>query len=181
MWVTLGILWSLLFLLLAIASWIATLFGAPGLWVLVAAAVLNAWLVPKDYMVYTPWWSVGVLIGLALLGELVEFLASALGVQRLGGSHRASILAIVGSLVGAFAGFFIGIPIPLVGSLIATVLFSGLGALAGAMLGEAGLGTEPTQNLKIGIAAFVGRVFGTVGKGLCGAAMVAVVAVVIFT
>lgn len=177
---TLEIIYSILFLLLASGCWLATLLGLPGLWVLVAAAVLNAWLIPEDYLVHLPWWSVGVLIGLALLGELVEFVASAMGVNRLGGSRWSSVLAIVGSVIGAFVGFFIGVPIPIIGPLIGTVLFSGIGALVGAMIGEAWIGTETWKNVKIGLAAFVGRVLGTVGKGLCGAAMVACVAVLVF-
>ncbi len=57
-----------------------------------------------------------VMLGLAMLGEAIEFAAGALGVGKLGGSKRAAALAVVGSLVGAIGGMFVGLPIPIVGS-----------------------------------------------------------------
>ena len=159
--------------LFSIVCWLATVVGLPGTWVMVLIGVLLAWLPPTDWIIYISWGNVAVLVGLALFGELIEFVASAAGVGKLGGSRRAATYAIIGSMVGALSGMFIGlpIPIPVIGSLIGSVLFGALGAALGAFLGERTIGKNIDGSMKIGVAAFVGRIFGTVGKALCAAVM----------
>jgi uncharacterized protein YqgC (DUF456 family) len=148
----------------------------------VVAAVLLAWLVPQEVFVSIPWAYVGVLVGLALLGELIEFIAGAAGVGKLGGSRRAATMAIVGSLVGAIVGMVVGlpIPIPVVGSLIGSILLGGIGAAVGALIGERTTGKGWDGSMKIGLGAFVGRIFGTLGKSLCAAVMAAMLIVLVW-
>jgi uncharacterized protein len=55
------------------------------------------------------------------------------------------------------------------------VLFAGLGAMAGAMLGEVWAGRKLDASWKIGTAAFRGRLMGTLGKMLIGGLIVAMV------
>jgi len=74
-------------------------------------------------------------------------------------------------------GLFIGVPIPIVGSLAAALVFGGLGALVGAFIGESWKGRDFDTSLQIGQAAFIGRVLGTLGKMIVGAAMIAVLLV----
>ena len=89
-------------------------------------------------------------------------------------------MALFGSVVGAVVGMFVGIPIPIVGSLIAAIVFAGLGAAAGAVLGESLFGSSQwNSSREIGLAAFRGRVLGTLAKMLVGSVMVAVAAGVI--
>src|SRR4051812_37870152 len=116
--------------------WLSNFLGLPGNWFIVAAAGLYAWLMPTDVRVAIGWPVVGVVASLAVLGEVVELAASAAGVRKVGGSRRGAVLALFGSVADAIAGLFVGIPVPVVGSLLAAFLFAGLGALAGAMLGE---------------------------------------------
>ena len=78
------------------------------------------------------WWGGGGLAALALLGDIIEFLAGALGVKRKGGSKRGALFAIIGSFAGGLVGIFVGIPVPIVGPIIVAFLFASLGALAGA-------------------------------------------------
>src|SRR4051794_10018940 len=80
----------LVFILLVLAGWLMTLFSLPGNWVIVASATLFAWLVPADGSsgIGMSWSAVLALAGLAILGEIVEFAASALGASRAGGSKR---------------------------------------------------------------------------------------------
>jgi uncharacterized protein len=150
---------------------VATVLGIPGNWGIMVVAGVTYWLVPKDYLAHTPAVMVLVLLGLALVGEAIEFAAGALGVGKLGGSKRSAALAVVGSLVGAIAGMFVGLPIPIVGSLIASVLLGGVGALAGAALGERWVGKDWHGSLEVGFAAFWGKLLGTFGKVVCGAIM----------
>ena len=74
-------------------------------------------------------------------------------------------------------GMFVGLPIPFIGSAIAAVLFASLGAMAGAVMGENSQGRDVNHSWRIGKAAFLSRLFGTLGKTAIGAAMVAIAAV----
>jgi hypothetical protein len=96
---------------------------------------------------------------------------------KAGGSRHGAVLALIGSMIGAVAGVAIGLPIPLVGPLVAALVFGGLGALGGAMIGEQWKGRQLDMSWQIGKAAFWGRLLGTTGKLIIGSVIVAVVAV----
>jgi uncharacterized protein len=166
---------------LVLCCWFGTIIGLPGNWLmLVLAAGLAAFVSSESYL-YVPWWAVGVLFALAVLGEVFEFVAGALGVGKLGGSKRAAALAMIGSVIGAVVGLFVGIPVPVIGSLIASLLFGGLGAGIGAVIGEHWKGKDLEPSLNVGVAAFIGKVIGTVGKGLFGGAMACLMLIVIWS
>lgn len=173
----LGLLLTGLLLVILIAavagSWLLTLFGLPGNWCILLIAVLYELFAP-DGRFELSWTMVGILVGLAVLGEALEFAAGAVGVRRTGGSPRSAAFSLVGSLVGGIVGAGVGLPIPIVGSIVGVLVFAGLGALAGAVAGEYSEGRELSGSLQVGAAAFVGRVCGSVGKSIVGAVMVAV-------
>jgi uncharacterized protein YqgC (DUF456 family) len=166
-----AILWALLFVLAVLAFWSLNLLGLPGNWLIVAATALYVWLAPGPERGAASWTALAVVAGLAVIGEIVEFGASASGVKRVGGSRRGAVLALGGSVVGATAGLFVGLPVPVIGPVIAAVLFAGLGALSGAMLGELTAGRSFAASWRVGRAAFWGRLFGTLAKTLIGAVM----------
>ncbi len=169
-------LWICLVVALA-ACWWLTLFGLPGNWLIVALAVGDFYLVDPERRVAMGTFTLCVLAGLALLGELLELAAGSVGAKRAGGSRRGALLAIVGAIVGAVTGAVIGLPIPIIGSAAAAVLFASPGAAAGAVLGETSGGKTLDESWRIGHAAFWGRLFGTLGKVFLGAVMVCVAAV----
>ncbi len=171
------IVWAILLVAALAAGWVLTMLGMPGNWLIVVSAAIYAWAVPDTSRLGISWQAVAVLAGLAVLGEILELVAGALGVSKAGGSRRSAVLALFGSIAGAIVGMFVGVPIPVVGSLVAAVLFAGLGALAGAMLGESWKGRSLDQSLQVGHAAFWGRIFGTLAKVLIGTVM-AVIALV---
>lgn len=173
--------WASLLVLTLALGWAIGLLGMPGNWVIVAAAAAYAFLVPGPSILAVGWPVVLGLIVLACLGELLEFLAGALGVGQAGGSRRGAVMALVGSLLGGGVGLFVGLPIPLVGSLAAAVLFAGFGALLGAIWGERSAGREFGASWKIGKAAFWGRLLGTAAKSAIGAVMVVIVIVAMLT
>jgi hypothetical protein len=160
-------------LILAI-GWFAQLLGLPGNWLIVAGAALDAWLVDPESRAAVGWNTVVGLALLAVAGEVVELVAGALGVSRVGGSRRGALLAIVGSMVGSLVGVVVGLPIPIVGSLAAAVLFGGVGALVGAVLGERWKGRDFDASLEVGKAALLGRILGTVAKMIVSTIMVVV-------
>lgn len=138
---------------------------------IVAIAILWAIVGPSDYRFH---WAIPIaLIVLALLGELIEFLASVMGTKKLGGSTRGATLSVIGSMAGGLIGAIFGIPfpIPLVGMLVGSILFAAIGAWVGASIGEKWVGKPIKESLKIGGAAFVGRLLGTIGKLVMGSTM----------
>ncbi|MBX7169038.1 MAG: DUF456 domain-containing protein [Pirellulales bacterium] len=170
----LDLLWVVLFVVALVAGWVMVLLAMPGTWLIVGCAALYAWLVRDDAFWDVGWPVVAVLLGLAVLGEIAETVAGALGVARAGGSRRGMLLALLGSLLGAIVGIVVGVPVPVVGQLIAAVVFAGIGATIGAILGEQWKGRTLEASLNIGLAAFWGRVLGTLSKVIVASAMVVV-------
>ncbi len=158
--------------LLAVCCLAATVLGLPGNWALVAIAAAIHWAISPQSFVHFELWVVVTLGILAAIGEVIEFVAGAAGVGKMGGARRSAALAVVGSLVGAIVGLFVGSPIPIVGNVIASLILGGVGAWSGAVLGERWADKSWDGSIQIGAAAFWGRLFGTLGKSLCGVAMV---------
>lgn len=173
---------AVLLVLLLICFWTMNLVSLPGNWLCVLTTAGYWYLGPVEGATAISGTVVLVVIGLACLAELVEFLASSLGATKAGGSKRAAILALLGSIVGAIIGAAAGsaiIPIPGVGTVIGALGGGGVGALMGAVLGEAAKGRTSQESWQVGKAAFWGRIFGSLAKSLIGAMAVAVVAVAV--
>lgn len=162
----------LLFAALATAvvvGWMLTVASLPGTWLILVSAGLYSWLSPDAGRWDIGLNTLGVLLALALLGEVLETVSAAAGVNKLGGSRRTALLAIVGSMIGAF--FFTGlIPIPVVG----TVVGACAGALGGAVFGELWKGRDVDHALRVGNAAMWGRLVGSLAKICIASAMAAV-------
>ena len=169
-----SIVWAILLLLVLAAGWLLTVLGMPGNWLMVVAVVVYVLLVPAESATGVGWPIAVAMAVLAGLGELLEFLAGALGVAKAGGSKRGAALALVGSIGGGVLGLSVGtlIPVPVLGSLIGAVLIAGAGAFAGAVLGEKWKGRQMAESVEIGKAAFWGRLLGTAAKAAVGAVMV---------
>ena len=172
-----SMVWAVLLLLVLLVGWAVALVGMPGNWLNVGATAIYAQLVPAESSLSIGWRVVAVAVVLAILGELVELAAASLGTARAGGSRRGAVLALAGSMVGAVVGVVVGLPIPLVGPVAAALVFGGLGALAGAMIGEQWKGRTLGESWEVGKAAFWGRLLGTTGKVMIGSVIVVVVAV----
>ena len=169
------IFFALLLILVLLACWLLTLLGMPGNWLMAAATAVYAWLVPAQSTAALGWKTVVALLVLAALGEIVELLAGAVGVAKAGGSRRGALWRWWARSSAAWSGIFVGVPIPLIGSVVAAVLFAGLGAMAGAALGETWAGHDAGTSWRIAKLAFWGRLAGTLGKVILGAVMIAVV------
>jgi uncharacterized protein YqgC (DUF456 family) len=165
----------LLLIAVLLASWVLTLLGMPGNWLMVAATATYAYLTPAESAASIGWKVVAVLFVLAALGEIIELLAGAMGAAKAGGSKRGAVLALLGSIIGGIVGVIIGMPIPLAGPILAALLFAACGAMTGAIFGEIWAGRNLDASWQIGKAAFLGRLAGTLGKMLIGAVMVTIV------
>ena len=127
--------------------------GLPGLWVMVGGVV--------GYGALTGFRTIGIatmalVLGLALLGELVEWWVGFGLTERYGGSRRSAW----GALVGGVAGAVVGVPVPIVGSVIGAFL----GAFAGAALFEYTVSRTATVAVRAGWGAVLGRAAGAAAK-----------------
>jgi uncharacterized protein YqgC (DUF456 family) len=157
--------------------WLANLFSLPGNWILLGLAALFAWLVPQTGGRGVSWTTVTVLAALAVLGEVLEFVAGAAGAAKRGASRRAMLLSLVGAIAGSLLGATAGIPVPVVGSMVGALIGGSVGAFAGAYIGETWKERGHAASVAVGKAAFKGRIWGTIGKFAVGAVMLGVMAV----
>ncbi|MCI0335191.1 MAG: DUF456 domain-containing protein [Planctomycetes bacterium] len=169
-------LYALLLVVGSVVAWLLNLVALPGNWLIVGGAALFAWLLPVENDRGIAWNTVIALAVLATIGEAIEFAAGAAGAAKQGASRRAIALSMVGAIAGSIIGLSIGVPIPVVGSLVMALFGGAAGAFAGAYLGEAWKGREEPARSAAGRGAFLGRIWGTVGKFAVGAVMLAIVA-----
>ncbi len=160
-------LYYILLILILLAGLFINILGLPGLWLMLAAAGIYAWVTAGAFM---GWGTLIALLVLALLAELAEFIAGAAGSKAAGGSKRGMAGAIVGGLVGGILGT--PIPIPIVGTIVGACL----GAFVGAFIVERSIGRDTNESLQIGFGAAKGRFFGIVFKLAFGCAMLIVAA-----
>jgi uncharacterized protein len=168
-------LWAILLVLACCVAWLATLVTLPGNWIIVGLAALFAWLLPIADGRGIAWKTVAVLAGLAVVGEIVEFVASAAGAAKQGASKRGVALSMIGAVIGSILGLTVGLPIPILGSFVMALLGGAAGAFFGAYLGEAWKGRAHEERVAAGRGAFSGRIWGTVGKLAVGAIMLVMV------
>lgn|SRR3989442_2194959 len=127
--------------------------GLPGLWVMVLGVVGYGWLTDfRTVGVVT----IAVALGLAFLGEIVEFWIGFRLAGRYGGSRRAGWGALLGGLVGAVTG----VPVPLIGSVIGAFV----GSFGGAALLEYFGSRDPNRAARAGWGAVLGRAAGAAAK-----------------
>ena len=124
---------AVLLVLLCIGAWLLTLLTVPGNWIVVGLAAGFAWLFPAAAGRGITWTTVAVLVGVAVVGEVIEFGAGAAGAAKQGASRRAVGLSIVGAAVGSILGLAVGTPVPVVGSFVMAVLGGAGGAFVGGL------------------------------------------------
>lgn len=166
------VLWVILYILLLGTGGILNLFGLAGNWVVLGASVLHLLVADSESRIGYGFGVPLTLLVLALLGEVMEFLAGILGAGKAGGSRRGMVLSMLGGIVGSLFGFSIGnFFFPIVGGIVGIFVVAGLGALAGAVLGETWKGRGFEESMKVGRGAFTGRLLGTLGKTFVGSLM----------
>ena len=104
--------------ILSVALMVAGLAGAvlpvlPGAALVLAGAVLGAWI---DGFERVGGWTVGVLVALALLSWVLDYVAGLLGAKQVGASKQALLGAAVGTVAGLLFGFVGVLVLPFVGA-----------------------------------------------------------------
>ncbi len=117
----------------------------PGVPIVFVGMLLAAW---AGHFEEISGWTVLFLGLLAALALLLDFIAGLLGAKRVG----ASAMALWGTMIGTIVGMFFG---------IAGLL---LGPFIGAVAGELLSGNSITRSTHVGIASWIGLLFGTLAK-----------------
>lgn len=153
-------------IVLQIVGLVLALFQMPGLWLMLAATGIYAWVTASQGYVL---WSLLWLLLLAILAEVVEFVAGGAGAKKAGASKLGMFAAMAGGIVGAILGT-VFIPIPIVG----TILGACIGSFLAAMGVEYGKRRDLDHSLRVGYGAAQGRFLGIVGKLGVGGVMLLV-------
>jgi uncharacterized protein YqgC (DUF456 family) len=164
---------DVLMTVLAILGWIAfggavlsgialNLLGLFGNWIILGAVGIAAALSGFDHF---GGYTLPLLLGLAIVGEVLEAGAAGVGTARYGGGKGAIVAALVGTIVGGI----IGTPIfPLVG----TVIGACVGAFALATLYELLVTNRKIDDAaRAGVGAALGKIAGLFAKTLVGFVM----------
>lgn len=157
---------AILCILLMTVSLLLHLFGLPANWLVLIFAALWTFFAPQETMT---WQVLAVLAGLAVIGEILEMLMSAIWGKKYGGSNSGMIAGMIGALIGAILG--------------APILF-GVGALFGALIGaflgalamELFKGRSSGESVRAAWGTMLGRFGGTILKTAIGFAMVGIAA-----
>ena len=143
-----------------ILSLILIALGLPGLWVMIASAVVYNILIGETAI----GWFTLVCVGLlAFVAEIIEWTLSGKFARKYGGSRRAAWGAVIGGTLGAILGF----PLPIVGPLIGAFA----GSFIGALVGEVSSGASRKDSARVAWGALVGRVAATAMKMAIGCAI----------
>lgn len=146
---------------------VLNVFGLPANWLILGLVCLWKYVYPDtahmDVLFFV------MLIGFAVLGELLEFGLQIIKARKYGSSSSGTFAGMVGAIAGA---------------ILLAPLFFGLGALLGALLGawtgcfimEKCKGRPTGEAVDAAFGAMMGRFLGTVCKCGAGAAMLALTA-----
>ena len=148
--------------LVLLLSLVLIALGLPGLWVMIASAVVYNLVTGTDAISWFTLVGVGVL---GLIAEYIEFTMSAKYARKYGGSRRAGWGAMIGGMIGAFMGF----PVPIVGPLIGAFI----GSFVGALIGEKSVGSSSSASARVATGALIGRAVATAMKMGVGCAIAA--------
>ena len=158
------------FLLVLLVSLVVIPFGVAGTFIIVADALVYGLATGFEKITLM---FVGVLLGLALLVELIEAVLGSILARQFGGSRYA----VAGTIIGGFLGALAGTPVvPFVG----TVIGGFLGCFLGAALFEWIHHKNMHRALQVGYGAFLGALGGKVTKFTVAVVMVVLICVRIF-
>lgn len=138
----------------------------PGIWLMVAATAVYAWLTGFGFIGL---WGLGIVLTIALCAELAEFMASSAGAKSAGGSKRAMVGAAIGGVLG---GLLLSIPLPIVGTIVGVCI----GAFAGATTVELLIHGEASKSARVGFGAAKGALIGILTKLTFGLIIIGFVA-----
>jgi uncharacterized protein len=148
-------LWILAIVLMVVGAAGIILPALPGIPLMFAGMVVAAAI---DDFQRIGWITLSVLGFLTVFSVVMEFAASALGAKHVGASKQA----IWGALLGTVVGIFFGIP-----GLV-------LGPFIGAVIAELAAHGQIDRASRVGVATWIGLIFGTLVKIAIAFAMIGI-------
>ena len=162
--------WRIVTVVFMFTGLLSIVIGIPGTFIILGVALIYG--IFTNFQIITAK-LLFVLLGFAIVGELIEAFLGLLSASKFG----ASRLSLFFGLVGGFAGALIGsLFLPVVGTLIGAIA----GVFLGTFLPELALKKEFRVSVRAGLGAFLGRTAGTFTKLVLGAIMVGLVAARLF-
>jgi hypothetical protein len=162
LWAVLGFLGWAVFGLAVLAGLALDLLGLFGNWIILGAVGIAAALSGFDHF---GGYTIPLLLGLAILGEVLEASAAGVGTARFGGGRGAIVAALVGTIAGGIIGTGI---VPIVGTIIGACV----GAFGLATLYEYLVANRRFEHAaRAGVGAALGKVAGLFAKTFVGFAM----------
>ncbi len=155
--------------LFCLAGLILTPLGLPGNFVMIGGALVHNLIV---WSMEISWMRLAVVFGLAIIGEILEWILSVTVTRKRGASGKAVIGAVIGGIIGAI----IGTPVPIIGTIIGLCLGVFLGAFAMEYVEK----KDFTLAYQSAIGAFYGRVGAILVKTMIGVLIVIVLFLGIF-
>jgi uncharacterized protein len=152
---TITLLWILSVALMLIGLAGTVLPALPGTLFVLAGIVLGAWI---DDFTRVGWGVLAVVIALAVLAWVLDYVAGLMGARKVGASRQALIGAALGTVVGLFMGLIGVFFMPLVG----------------AAIGEYLARRDQQRALKVGVATWLGIMAGLVSKVVIAFMMIGV-------
>jgi len=155
----------ILLYLFLLGGLLSIVFALPGTAIIAGVAFIYALLTHFDKLGLNP---LLLIAFIAVVAELLEFLAGAAGASKFGASRWGMLGAVVGAITGA---------------ILMAPLFFGLGALLGAIAGaftgsfllEYLSGKNLTEALQAGVGSLLGRVAAIVIKSLLGVIQIVII------
>lgn len=140
-----------------------TILTLPGIWFMLIVAVLcRLW--RPDLL---SWETLGVVLGIGIVAEVLELVASAMGAAKMGGTKRGAVGSLLGAFIGALAGTMF---VPPLGTILGGAVGAGLGAVVFERHGGR-MGWK--DSMKVGSGAAAGRLVATLMKtGFAAAAAI---------
>ncbi len=156
---------AVLFFLLGGVCVVLVVVQLPGTWMLLGLAAIveyaDAVYLPEgEQQTFGLWVLVGCL-AIAVIGEIIEFIAGAAGAKKGGSSTRGMVGALIGGIVGIFIFTPLFFFVPIFGAFLGAVLGTFVGAIVGELTGGQ---TTIKGTMKPAIGATIGRVVGTTSK-----------------
>jgi len=168
--VAVKIIGYLLLYLFLLGGLLSIIFALPGTAIIAGVAFIYALLTHFDKLGMNPLLLVALI---AVVAELLEFLAGAVGASKFGATRRGMIGAVVGAVAGALlmAPLLFGL-----GALLGAIL----GAFAGAFLLEYLSGKQFSAAFLSGVGSLLGRVAAVGIKSLLGVIQIGIITYTLF-
>jgi uncharacterized protein YqgC (DUF456 family) len=154
----------ILFILFAILGIILVFLGMAGTASILIGSLIYA---TTTHFQKMSWKILLLLLGLTILGELIEYISSVLGAKKFGASGKSSLAVLFGGLVGGIIG---GLFMPLLGSIFGAIL----GGCLTPIIMEYKSRKEWLPSFKAGLGVLVGRMGGTLLKLVIAGMMIAI-------